>query len=146
MRGYWGRPEATRLAIDPDGWLHTGDAARRDDEGFISIVGRLSDALVLSGRTIHPGEIERIVEARDDVAEAAAFATGAGELVLAVVPATANVRVDDLRAAVGAAAAPVPSQIRIVRELPRSSVGKLLRDRLGEVDPVEASGPRSPRG
>ena len=58
-RGYWNNPEATRRALDPDGWFHTGDLARRDAEGFYYIAGRLKDMIISGGVNVYPAEIER---------------------------------------------------------------------------------------
>jgi acyl-CoA synthetase (AMP-forming)/AMP-acid ligase II len=57
--GYWDRPVETRETVAENGWLHTGDAARIDDEGFVWTVDRLADAFVASGHVVYPGDIER---------------------------------------------------------------------------------------
>ena len=61
MVGYWDRPDATREAIDEDGWLRTGDAARIDDEGYVWIVDRVDDAYEVSGHVVYPGDVERVL-------------------------------------------------------------------------------------
>src|ERR1039457_1043688 len=58
MRGYWGDPERTREAIDEGGWMHTGDLALIDEEGYWNIVGRVKDMIIRGGENISPREIE----------------------------------------------------------------------------------------
>ncbi len=69
--GYWNRPEETARAITPEGWLHTGDLARYDVEGFYSIVGRLKDMIKSGGENIYPAEVENVIYGHPAVAEAA---------------------------------------------------------------------------
>jgi fatty-acyl-CoA synthase len=61
MRGYWNDPEKTREAIDEAGWMHTGDLATMDDEGYVNIVGRLKDMVIRGGENIYPREIEEFL-------------------------------------------------------------------------------------
>ncbi len=68
--GYWNRPEETAKAI-VDGWLHTGDLARRDSEGYYYIVGRSKDMIISGGENIYPAEVESVLHANPAVAEAA---------------------------------------------------------------------------
>jgi fatty-acyl-CoA synthase len=79
--GYWNNPQATAEAIhpiksDPDGsdWLHTGDLAQRDHEGYYTIVGRLKDMFISGGENVYPAEIESILHAHPAVMEAAVIA------------------------------------------------------------------------
>ena len=58
MQGYWGDVEKTREAIDLEGWMHTGDLATMDDEGYVNIVGRIKDMVIRGGENIYPREIE----------------------------------------------------------------------------------------
>ncbi len=58
MQGYWADPDKTREAIDVDGWMHTGDLATMDDEGYVNIVGRLKDMVIRGGENVYPREIE----------------------------------------------------------------------------------------
>lgn len=71
MLGYLKNPQATREAITSDGWLHTGDMARIDSEGFITIVGRKKDLIISAGENIHPQEIEAVLGEHPKIAEAA---------------------------------------------------------------------------
>ena len=68
--GYWNRPEETTKTII-DGWLHTGDLARRDHEGYYTIVGRSKDLIISGGENIYPAEVESVLHAHSAVAEAA---------------------------------------------------------------------------
>ena len=61
MRGYWGDPTNTRAAIDDAGWMHTGDLATMDDEGYVNIVGRLKDMVIRGGENVYPREIEEFL-------------------------------------------------------------------------------------
>src|SRR2546428_1274599 len=58
MRGYWENPEATGQAVDPDGWMHTGDLGTLDKEGYLNIVGRIKDMVIRGGENLYPAEIE----------------------------------------------------------------------------------------
>jgi fatty-acyl-CoA synthase len=71
--GYWNNAEATAEAIR-DGWLHTGDLARRDEEGYYTIVGRLKDMIISGGENVYPAEVESVLHAHPGVAEAALIA------------------------------------------------------------------------
>ncbi len=70
-RGYWGRPEETDRAITPEGWLHTGDLAYHDAEGYYTIVGRLKDVIISGGENIYPAEVESALAGHAAVAEVA---------------------------------------------------------------------------
>jgi fatty-acyl-CoA synthase len=70
MLGYWGDEPATRAAIDEAGWMHTGDLAVMDDEGYLSIVGRIKDMIIRGGENIYPREIEEFLLTLPDVIEA----------------------------------------------------------------------------
>jgi fatty-acyl-CoA synthase len=61
MAGYWDQPEKTAEAIDADGWMHTGDLARMDDEGYVVIEGRIKDMVIRGGENIYPREIEEFL-------------------------------------------------------------------------------------
>ena len=61
MTGYWNQPEATAEAIDAEGWMHTGDLARMDGEGYVSIEGRIKDMVIRGGENIYPREIEEFL-------------------------------------------------------------------------------------
>ena len=61
MHGYWGDEEKTREAIDPDGWMHTGDIATMDEQGYVNIVGRIKDMVIRGGENVYPREVEEFL-------------------------------------------------------------------------------------
>ena len=69
MLGYWNDPERTREAIDEDGWMHTGDLAEMDAEGYVNIVGRIKDMVIRGGENLYPREIEEFLYGHPDVAD-----------------------------------------------------------------------------
>jgi fatty-acyl-CoA synthase len=69
MRGYWNNEEATRQAIDPARWMHTGDLATMDEDGYVNIVGRIKDMIIRGGENIYPREIEEFLYGHPDVAD-----------------------------------------------------------------------------
>ena len=71
MLGYYGDEEATRAAIDPDGWLHTGDVGRLDPDGYLTITDRLKDMYICGGFNVYPAEVEQVLARLDGVAESA---------------------------------------------------------------------------
>src|SRR5215471_5682506 len=70
MLGYWNDPEATRRAIDDAGWMHTGDLATMDADGYVNIVGRIKDMIIRGGENIYPREIEEFLYTHPAVADA----------------------------------------------------------------------------
>ena len=73
MKGYWGDPEKTRACIDADGWMHSGDLATLDDEGYCNIVGRLKDMIIRGGENIFPAEIEDYLFRHPKIQDAQVF-------------------------------------------------------------------------
>ena len=69
MLGYWNEPEQTAEAIDRAGWMHTGDLATMDDDGYVKIVGRSKDMIIRGGENIYPREIEEFLYTHPDVAD-----------------------------------------------------------------------------
>jgi fatty-acyl-CoA synthase len=137
MAGYWNRPDATRDALDEQGWLHTGDAARIDDEGYAWIVDRVGDAYEVAGHVIYPGDVERVLQDHpgvDDVGVAAHDGTATAFVVLVAGAATTEDELLDF-CRTRLTAHQVPSSVVLVDNLPRSSVGKLLRHQLVEASP-----------
>jgi acyl-CoA synthetase (AMP-forming)/AMP-acid ligase II len=142
FRGYFNNDEATAAAIT-DGWFHTGDAGRLDEDGYLYVVDRLKDVIVRGGENVYAAEVEAVLYEHPDVAEAAIVGVPDaryGEQVVAVVrlrPASAA-DADSLRAHVAAqlASFKVPSIVHITPDsLPRNAAGKVLkrelRDTLG---------------
>ena len=137
MAGYWNRPQATREALSADGWLRTGDAARRDDDGDVWIVDRVADRLLVDGRPVYPGDVERVLSGHPSVADVGVVqvATGGARDTLAavVVLAAGSTATGAELLAFGRrhlAADRAPASVTFVDRLPRNSVGKLLRARL----------------
>ena len=144
MKGYWQRPEETARAIDADGWLHTGDMARIDETGFVYIVDRKKDMILVSGFNVYPNEIEDVVAAMPGVLEVAAVGVPderSGEVVkLFVVRKDPALTADDIKAHCRQALTGYkqPRQIEFRNELPKSNVGKILRKELREAAPDQA--------
>ena len=142
MAGYWRRPEDTRAALSPDGWLRTGDAARMDAEGFVWIVDRVAAGFMTGGGMIYPGDIERVLLAHPAVMDAGVVGIPEGEGndeggvpgAMVVLVAAARATEDDLLAFARERLDPyqVPASIVFADALPRNSVGKLLRHELRE--------------
>ena len=138
MKGYYGRPESTRKAIR-DGWLHTGDIATRDDDGYYFIVDRKKDMILRGGYNVYPREVEEALYAHPSVAEAAVVGVPderLGEEVKAVVALKpgASVQVDELAEwlAERVAAYKRPRCFELVAELPKGPTGKILKRALRE--------------
>lgn len=132
--GYWNRPEATAETFT-DGWLHTGDIGRVDDDGFLYIVDRAKDIIIRGGENISSSEVEAALLEHPDVLEAAAFAvphTTLGEEVGVAIRLRDDSVVTDLDLRMHAqsvlAAFKVPSHIWFAAEpFPRSASGKVLK-------------------
>ncbi len=131
MDGYWKLPEETAAAL-AGGWLHTGDMAVRDGEGFLFIVDRKKDLIISGGFNIYPREIEDVLSAHPDVAEAAVIGVPDatwGEAVKAVVSARPGAEIDpaDLMALVRQRKGPhhTPKSVDVVDRLPTTGVGKI---------------------
>ncbi|WP_447730233.1 long-chain fatty acid--CoA ligase [Pseudoxanthomonas suwonensis] len=138
MKGYWQRPEETAKTIDADGWLHTGDMARIDEKGFVYIVDRKKDMILVSGFNVYPNEIEDVVAAMPGVLEVAAVGVPnehSGEVVkLFVVKKDPALTAEDIKAYCRQALTGYkqPRHIEFRDELPKSNVGKILRKELRE--------------
>ncbi|MFJ2724136.1 long-chain fatty acid--CoA ligase [Streptomyces collinus] len=137
MAGYWGRPDATAETI-VDGWLHTGDLARVDGDGYYYIVDRKKDLIIRGGYNVYPREIEEVLYEHPGVAEAAVIGIRhdlLGEEVAAVVALRPDARTDaeELRQFVRRRVAPYkyPREIRLVDALPKGPTGKILKREIG---------------
>lgn len=130
--GYWQDDEATARAIDPDGWLHTGDVAVRDEDGYLILVDRRDDLILVSGFNVYPREVERVLVAHQSVAEAAVIGVPhpyTGQAVKAWVVARQEVTEDELSSHCLSLLAryKCPDAIVLVDELPRTATGKIQR-------------------
>jgi acyl-CoA synthetase (AMP-forming)/AMP-acid ligase II len=137
--GYWREPELTQAAFDAGGWLHTGDLARVDDEGYIYIVDRSKDMIISGGFNIYPTEVEQALYRHPAVYEACVVGVPDsvwGEAVKAVVVlrdgarATETDIVEHCRALL--ADFKKPRSVDFVGELPRNPNGKLSRKAVRE--------------
>jgi len=144
MKGYWNMPEETADALR-DGWLHTGDIARMEEDGYFYIVDRTKDMILASGYNVYPREIEEVLFAHPGVAEAVAIGVPdeyRGESVKAFVVRheDAAVTEEELLAFCGERLAPykTPKTLEFRDELPKSTVGKLLRRVLVEEERAAA--------
>jgi len=136
MQGYWQRPDATAEAFDADGWFRTGDVGVIDADGFIKIVDRLKDMVLVSGFNVYPAEIENVLYGHPDVIECAVVGVPdprSGEAVKAfIVSSNPELTADEVIAFCRQelTAYKVPRHVEFPRELPKSSVGKILRREL----------------
>lgn len=136
MAGYWHRPDETAKVIDQDGWLATGDVGSMDERGFVRIVDRKKDMILVSGFNVYPNEIEAVVATHPGVLECAAIGipdAKSGEAVKLFVvrkdPAlTAEALLAHCRAQL--TGYKVPREVEFRSELPKSNVGKILRREL----------------
>ncbi|HDZ89375.1 MAG TPA: long-chain fatty acid--CoA ligase [Deltaproteobacteria bacterium] len=136
MKGYLNRPEETAQALR-NGWLHTGDMARQDEEGYIYIVDRKKDMIIRGGYNVYPREIEELLYQHPDVAEAGVYGIpdeDLGEEVTAdiVLKEGATTKEEDIQRFVKEKVAPYkyPRIVRIVEDLPKSHTGKVLKREL----------------
>lgn len=138
MRGYWHRPDETAKVIDQDGWLETGDIAVINEQGWLRIVDRKKDLIVVSGFNVYPNEIEDVVAHHPKVQEVACVGVQSektGEaLKLFVVKKDNSLTADELIAfcRTQLTGYKVPRDIEFRDELPKSNVGKILRRELRE--------------
>lgn len=144
MAGYWQRPEETAQAMDADGWLHTGDMAKMDANGFFYIVDRKKDMILVSGFNVYPNEIEDVVTMMPGVREVAAIGVPderSGEAVkLVIVKKDPNLSVEAVREFCRheLTGYKQPRHIEFRDDLPKSNVGKILRRELRESAHVAA--------
>ena len=136
MKGYWNRPEDTAQVLTSDGWLHTGDMARMDASGYVYIVDRKKDMILVSGFNVYPNEIEDVVAQMPGVLEVAAVGVPddrSGEAVkLVIVRKDPALSAEQVRGFCrqNLTAYKVPKFIEFRDELPKSNVGKILRREL----------------
>ena len=136
MKGYWNRPEETAKVLTPDGWLHTGDIARIDQTGYVYIVDRKKDMILVSGFNVYPNEVEDVVASHPGVLEVAAIGVPddkSGEAVkIFVVRKDPKLTEADLRAHCkeNLTGYKLPRYIEFRDSLPKSNVGKIIRREL----------------
>jgi len=149
MKGYYNNPDATAKAIDADGWLHSGDEASIDADGYVSITGRIKDLIIRGGENISPKEIEDCLREHPAVADAYVYGLPDeffGEIVAAAVrlkseevrlkPDTTNAaRIEQdliLWCADRLARFKIPKYVRLVSEFPMTASGKIQKYKLRE--------------
>ena len=136
MRGYWNNPEATQEVMTDDGYLRTGDYASIDEKGYLRILDRKKDMILVSGFNVFPNEIEDVVNQHADISESAAIGIDdreAGQVVkLFVVPSSKSLSEEDVRAHCkeNLTGYKRPKQIEFMEDLPKTTVGKILRKEL----------------
>ena len=140
MPGYWEDDEATRRAIDADGWMHTGDLAVMDDDGYVSIVGRIKDLIIRGGENISPREIEEVLYGLPEVSAAEVIGVPSaryGEEVMAWVRLRdgAVATADDLAAACAGRLAKykIPRYWKFVDAFPMTVTGKIQKYKMREI-------------
>jgi long-chain acyl-CoA synthetase len=132
--GYWEDPDATAAALTPDGWLRTGDVAVVDDDGFLFLVDRVKDLIIVSGFNVYPAEVEEVLLEHPGIEAAAVVGVPhpySGEAVKAyvVVKPGHSLEEDDVIAFVADRLAryKCPEKVMFVDELPQGTSGKVLR-------------------
>jgi acyl-CoA synthetase (AMP-forming)/AMP-acid ligase II len=143
MRGYLGNPEATSVATDADGWMHTGDIVAADAAGWFRVVDRLKEIIKYNGHQVAPAALEAILLTHPAVADAAVIACPdreAGEIPKALVVCRHSVSADELLAFVAERVAPQEKvrRLEFIDEIPKSPSGKILRRVLAEHDRAAA--------
>jgi len=147
MLGYWNNPKATAESIDAEGWMHTGDLAVMDEQGFVRIVGRSKDMIIRGGENIYPRELEEFFFTHPAVADVQVIGVPCskyGEEIVAWVRLHPGhvVSEDELRewARVRIAHFKVPRYFRFVDEFPMTVTGKVQKFRMREISVGELSG------
>ena len=146
MLGYWNDPERTAEAIDADGWMHTGDLAVMDDEGYVNIVGRIKDMIIRGGENVYPREIEEFLYTHPDVVEVQVIGVPDaryGEQVMAWVQLRdgAATTEDDIKAFCRGTIAhyKVPHYIKFTDTFPMTITGKIQKFKMREQSIEELS-------
>jgi fatty-acyl-CoA synthase len=137
--GYWNDPEATRAAFTADGWLRSGDLARRDGDGFYWIAGRRKEMFISGGENVFPVEIENVLAAHPSVCEAAVVPAPdarwgeVGRAYVRLAAGAAPLSEGELEAFCRTRLAPykVPRSVTFVPDFPRTAAGKVQKHLLG---------------
>jgi long-chain acyl-CoA synthetase len=143
MRGYWRRPEDTDAAIDPEGWLRTGDIGVMNEDGFVRVTDRKKDMILVSGFNVYPNEVEGVLAAAPGVVECAVVGVDdpiTGEVVKAfIVPENPAVSSEAVVAYCRQYLTnyKVPKLVEFRKDLPKSPIGKVLRRELRTPKPSE---------
>lgn len=139
MKGYYKMPQATALAIDEDGWLHTGDLARRTDEGYYKITGRIKDMIIRGGENIYPKEIEDFIYTHPKVKDVQVIGVPDeqyGEEIMAciILKEDETATEDEIKTYVKEHMAKhkTPRYVSFVKEFPMNAAGKILKYKMRE--------------
>jgi fatty-acyl-CoA synthase len=139
MSGYWNDPERTREAIDGDGWMHTGDLATMDEDGYVNIVGRIKDMVIRGGENVYPREIEEFLYSHPDIADVQVIGVPDeryGEELMAWVIPRAGVTLDSeqLREFCQGKIAhyKIPRYVKLVDQFPMTVTGKVQKFKMRE--------------
>ena len=143
MRGYWDDPERTAESIDSDGWMHTGDLATIDADGYCNIVGRVKDMVIRGGENVYPREIEEFLLSHRGILDVQVFGVPDnkyGEEICAwIIPMAGNeISLDDVRSYCDGQIAhyKIPRYVKVVSEFPMTVTGKpqkyLMRETMTE--------------
>ena len=139
MVGYLDDPRATRDAIEPDGWLHTGDLGHLDERGYLTITDRLKDMFTVGGFNVYPAEVENVIMRLTSVADCAVVGKPderLGDVGLAYVVTRPGQRLSERDVIAHCrerlANFKVPREITFVSKLPRNAGGKVLKGDLRE--------------
>jgi fatty-acyl-CoA synthase len=140
MLGYWNNEEATRAAIDAGSWMHTGDLATMDDEGYVNIVGRIKDIIIRGGENIYPREIEEFLYTHPAVSDVQVIGVPSekyGEEVMAWVKVREGVALtgDELTEFCRnqIATYKIPRYWKFVDEYPMTVTGKVMKFQMREM-------------
>jgi fatty-acyl-CoA synthase len=144
MLGYWSDEAATRAAVDAAGWMHTGDLATMDDEGYVNIVGRIKDMIIRGGENVYPREVEEFLHSHPGVSEAQVIGVPSvkyGEEVMAWIRIRPGATLTEESLAAFCtgkiATYKVPRHWKIVEEFPMTVTGKVQKFRMREVAILE---------
>ena len=139
MKGYYKMPAATAAAIDEDGWLHSGDLARRTPEGYFKITGRIKDMIIRGGENLYPKEIEDFIYTNPKVSDVQVIGVpdkqyGEEAMACVIVKEGEELTEEELRAFIVANIAKhkVPKYIRFVDSFPMNAAGKILKYKMRE--------------
>ena len=144
MRGYWNNEEATRQAVDAARWMHTGDLATMDEDGYVNIVGRIKDMIIRGGENIYPREVEEFLYTHPDVADVQVIGVPSekyGEEVMAWVKPREGAKVTGEELAAWCrgkiASFKIPRHWKLVDSFPMTVTGKVQKFKMRETSVEE---------
>jgi fatty-acyl-CoA synthase len=147
MLGYWNEPERTAETVDAGRWMHTGDLATMDDDGYLNIVGRIKDMIIRGGENVYPREIEEFLYSHPDIVDVQVIGVPDekyGEEIMASIKLRDDAEpltVEALRAFCQGKVAhfKIPRYVQITDEFPMTVTGKIQKYKMRE-DAVERLG------